>query len=266
MSVHVPGYTQTKTWTAPNHTARQLQERLNAARQRFCKKSIAWTHNLNRGQHRQDFKQDWYNHQAKQMDREFRREQAERAVREAYGIPVTRAPKEPSLLIDKLLDAVEEQNHTFAYGFDNNLSLVLSLPTAFSLGYHRSRFDPNWELGMRPKPEPKYPGLAEMKYEGDERIATDMLHRRFLGAPRVPGNDTVNWTQAAIVPQYPLDDTRLYYHDAVHRLSSTHERIIIEDLMFRTHEWDGRPCAGELAVTDEGVQLLDTALLECLDD
>ena len=45
-----------------------------------------------------------------------------------------------------------------------------------------------------------------MKYEGDERIATDKLHSRFLGAPRVEGNETVNWQHRNVIEQYPLEN------------------------------------------------------------
>lgn len=260
-----PSYSQSKKWVSPNLLGSKQQERANAARNRLCKNSIAWTPNLNREQHRQEFDQDWYHRKEKQEQREMQKQKVQRAVRETYDIAVTTTPKPTSRLIKNMKKGATLQDMDLVPAFYNNLSLVLCRPTAFSYGCSINRIDPNWELSSL-KPEPKYPSLAEMKYEGDERISTDMLHRRFLGIPRVVGNDTVNWMQATIIPQYPLDDTRINYNYAVRRVPAAHESMIVEDLMFRAHEWDGRPCAGEAAITDEGVYLLDADLMGYLDD
>ncbi|EME49014.1 hypothetical protein DOTSEDRAFT_76458 [Dothistroma septosporum NZE10] len=261
-----PSFSQSKKWVSPNLVGSKQQERANAARQRLCRNSIAWTLNLNREQHRQDFERDWHERKGKQERRELQKQRSRRAVREMYGVSVSIAPQPSSLLVDKLAAVLMRRHEELMPAFCNNLSLVLCRPTVFSHGHSIKRFDPDYELGSVPKPEAEFPGLAEMKYEGDERIATDLLHRRFMGAPRVHGNDTFNWAQAAIIPQYPLDDTRLNYQYAVHRLPNAHESIIVEETMFRAQEWDGRPCSGEPAITDEGVYLLDADLVAYLDD
>jgi hypothetical protein len=69
-------------------------------------------------------------------------------------------------------------------------------------------FTPNFEDGreqihasgleMITKEIASWPSKAEMKYEGDDRIATVEIHRRFLGAPRTEGNETVNWQQRSL--------------------------------------------------------------------
>jgi hypothetical protein len=76
-----------------------------------------------------------------------------------------------------------------------NFSAVLSMRTVFSPGFRNGKdvFAP-------------WPSRSEMKYEGDDRIATDPLHRRFLGVPRVEGNETVNWQHRNVIEQYPLED------------------------------------------------------------
>lgn len=257
-----------KTWISPNISGNKQQERAKASRIRFCKKSEAWTKDMNREQHRVDFERECEDRKEKQAHREYNKQKGQRAIREQYGIPVTTSPRPGSLLANKIESAVSDpmQNLDLVPAFYNNFSTVLCLPTAFSRGYSINRLDPNWAEGGTPKPEPRFPGIAEKQYEGDGRIATDMLHRRFLGAPRVPGNDTVNWSQASIIPQYPLDDTRLYHDIALRGMPNAHEGIVVEELMFRSYEWDGRPCAGQPAVTDEGVHLLDADLLAYLDD
>jgi hypothetical protein len=74
-------------------------------------------------------------------------------------------------------------------------SAVMCMPTVFTPTFA------NLPRILAPWPSPQ-----EMKYEGDDRISTDLLHRRFLGAPRVPGNETVNWQHRAIIMQEAMDD------------------------------------------------------------
>lgn len=80
-------------------------------------------------------------------------------------------------------------------GWKTNRSAILHFPTIFSFHYtvNKSSIAP-------------WPSAQEMKYEGDDRISTDKLHGRFLGAPRVEGNETVNWQHRAIISQEWLDD------------------------------------------------------------
>jgi hypothetical protein len=85
-----------------------------------------------------------------------------------------------------------------------------------------------------------------MKYEGDDRIATDRLHGRFLPAPRVGSDNTVTWMQRPIIWQEALENFHAYPSEV--------------DIFFRTH-W-----VAELELTDEeGRSLLGSELMDLLD-
>lgn len=119
--------------------------------------------------------------------------------------------------------------------FSTNYSNTLSWQTVFCPQYQSGREDV-----VAPWPAP-----AEMKYEGEERISTVALHRRFLGIPRVPGNETVNWQHLSAVPQYPLDNNYVI-------LSS-------DDIFFRNHYIE------QLEPSDEeGKEVLGTDIMEML--
>ena len=54
------------------------------------------------------------------------------------------------------------------------------------------------------RPEALWPCEEEMREEGNERMTSGF--RRFLGLPRIPGNDTVNWKQLKVLPMLPFDE------------------------------------------------------------
>lgn len=81
-----------------------------------------------------------------------------------------------------------------------------------------SSFDPVWECDLWGDNKPVWPSDAieeaivanwpcvqEWKYEGDDRIATDIKHLRFLPVPRKPGNPTVSWQQCSFNKQHDFD-------------------------------------------------------------
>lgn len=78
--------------------------------------------------------------------------------------------------------------------YQASYSTVLCLPTSFV---------PD-DL-VAPRVTIPWPDRTEMKYEGDERIATETIHGRFLPALRVHSNNTVNWMQRRIVRPEHLD-------------------------------------------------------------
>ena len=117
-----------------------------------------------------------------------------------------------------------------------NHSAVLSYETVFC---------PQWQQGK--ENIAPWPGKSEMKYEGDDRISTDRLHGRFPGAPRVPGNETVNWQHRAVVDQYPFDDFYYPIPNAAEILMRTHW---VEELEFSDEE-------GEKAIGKDLVDMLD---------
>lgn len=71
-------------------------------------------------------------------------------------------------------------------------SLVLARPTVFT---------PYVDEDAAPWPE-----LAQIKYEGDDRIKTDKIHGRFLPAPRNQSNATVNWMHRSLRIQKELEN------------------------------------------------------------
>lgn len=162
-------------------------KRINNSRRKIAPNSVAWEPNLDLQQHKKEYA-DW---QQAQWERNVRRHVEDTAERERLGLPRTPPAVKP------------------AFGgkvFEGNNSAVLSLKTIFAPDFANGR--EQWHNG-----EPRFitkelagwPSKLEMKYEGDERIATDKLHRRFLACPRAEGNETVNWQILPIIPQYPLD-------------------------------------------------------------
>jgi hypothetical protein len=120
--------------------------------------------------------------------------------------------------------------------FASNLSSVLCLPTIFT---------PNFELGkLHVAP---WPSRSEMKYEGDDRILTDKLHGRFPGAPRVAGNETVNWQQTKVIVQYDLEN----YHTVPSEAA----------IMLKSHFIDD----ADHATDEEAIHMIGSELLEMLD-
>jgi len=121
-------------------------------------------------------------------------------------------------------------------GFDSNLSPVLCVPTVFT---------PSYELGKLHVAQ--WPSRSEMKYEGDDRIFTDKLHGRFPGAPRVPGNETVNWQQTKVIVQYDLEN----YHTVPSEAA----------VMLKSHFID----EADHATEEEAIHMIGSELLEMLD-
>ncbi|KAK5174954.1 uncharacterized protein LTR77_000090 [Saxophila tyrrhenica] len=169
-----------RQWVNPNIKANQEKQALNRSRRRICKNSPFWSFNFDLAQHHRDW--------AAGKDREARHKataallQLESSIAAQDGDPFP-IPPPP---IRRPLDG---KSFTTAH------SNVLSLPTVFC---------PQFKLGKQE--EAPWPTKSEMKYEGDDRISTDRLHGRFPGAPRVPGNETVNWQHKAIIIQWPFDD------------------------------------------------------------
>ncbi|PNS16939.1 hypothetical protein CAC42_4903 [Sphaceloma murrayae] len=118
---------------------------------------------------------------------------------------------------------------------DPTLSVPLCLPTIWA---------PSAE-SKRPFTAP-WPSIAELKYEGDERIATSLDHRRFLPVPRFPTDvEGMGWAEVAFLPQTELD--------RVHRVEE-------EEVLFQGFEVGEREI-GE----DEGRELLGESLWACLE-
>ncbi|KAL9101053.1 MAG: hypothetical protein Q9163_003645 [Psora crenata] len=78
--------------------------------------------------------------------------------------------------------------------FGDGRSTVLCIPTMWS----------PWYTPTETRPQALWPCAEEMKEEGDERNTSKF--GRFLGLPRVPGNETVVWKQKNYLPPLPFDE------------------------------------------------------------
>lgn len=149
-------------------------------------------------------------------------EAEEMNTRLRMGIPPLFAPAPPRPAFD-------------GKNFSTNHSSVLAQKTVFCPQFREGK------VAVSP-----WPTKAEMVYEGDSRISTDQLHRRFPSLPRVQGHNTANWQQLAAIDQYPLDK--------VHVVPSS------VDVFIRWHK------IKELEFTDEqGEQRLGKDFMDMLD-
>lgn len=210
-------HSSSHTWVNPKYRENEKTRMLKAARRKFCPKSTIWTEDFDLAKH----KQEWAAGQARYLKAQKKARNPKHAASENWRNPsplsLTRPP------FDKK-------------SFSTNHSWVLCMETIFS---------PSWEKGkLNIAP---WPSKSEMKYEGDDRISTDKLHRRFLGLPRLEGNDTVNWQHRAPIAQFWFDD---FYYPLPSEC----------DIFFRSH-W----VAESEFDDEEGRKILGGELLRLLD-
>ena len=80
-----------------------------------------------------------------------------------------------------------------------------------------------------------FPGLQELKFEGNDRIASSDTHRRFLPIPRHPCNQTMSWTVRPYLKPHQFDEI-------MENHAPTEEEII-------TYDWEiGLPNDEDLQV------------------
>ncbi|KXT13633.1 hypothetical protein AC579_4976 [Pseudocercospora musae] len=221
-------HTQSSKWIAPRIVAdqaiqaqRQQQAHLNRHQGNFCPRSDTWPQDYDINTHRTFIARD-----RAAMTRHVRHRNR-RIAQERIDAGLLHEPP-----------AINPPFNLRHLNWENNFSSVLALPTIFVINQH---------LG-RTTPEAAWPEPHEQKYEGDERIATDPLHGRFLPHPRVPGNGTVNWQQRSFVPQQMLENFHYPIPDE-------------NEILLRSHRVD------ELEVSDEiGAELIGEDLMERLDE
>jgi hypothetical protein len=239
MSSAAVSYGNSKKWIAPKIQEKQRHDRLNLARNKICKDSPFWTLNFDIETHKREFS--------------ILLQTLTRLQETAPSSP----PQTPPSIVSDMTTSSTITSPTFTSstivssatfrsafsgkthegpGFISNLSPVLSLPTVFT---------PNFKLG-KPCIAP-WPSRSEMKYEGDDRIATDKLHGRFPGAPRVEGNETVNWQHRNVIEQYGLEN----YHQVPSEAA----------VMLKSHFVD----EADHTTEGEAVHMLGSELLEMLD-
>ncbi|GAB7322479.1 hypothetical protein MBLNU13_g03416t1 [Cladosporium sp. NU13] len=201
-------YGNSKKWIAPVVREKQRHEKLNQARVKICKDSPFWHHNFDLETHKREFaalqqarlgssdsssstSSGGSPHILPQMG-DLPSTPTNHSPTDSFETPHTTPPGSAYTAFSGKFSCETIETSTT---FNTNLSPVLCLPTVFT---------PNYMLG-KPFIAP-WPSRQEMKYEGDERIATDKLHSRFLGAPRVEGNETVSWQHRQVIEQYPLEN------------------------------------------------------------
>jgi hypothetical protein len=181
-------WSQSKSWTAPHVLRDQSNKRLNRARSKLCPASFAWPQNFDLAKHQAELSADQLDKEKKQLQQRIASAQA-KSVRDkdlaARGFPPPSAPS-----IDAPFRGREFTNTPL-------LSPVLSLPTVFNPTF------PSGKGHLHPAP---WPCKEEMDHEGNARIAKVRQYQRCLPPPRVPGNETVKWSEKMVIKQFALDD------------------------------------------------------------
>ena len=212
-------YSSSRSWVNPKVKENAERQKLNFARRKVCSRSPLWFQDFDLAKHRKDWEAGRSRRAEERIIRDLEVTEARQKAQN------TRFPVPPPI-------------RTAFGGKDlkTHLSPVLCMETIFC---------PNFTKGK--ENIAPWPSKAEMKYEGDDRIFTDVIHGRVLGAPRVEGNETVNWQMRAMIMQYPMDDFLYPPPDE-------------ETIMFRTW-W-----IGEYELTDEqGEEAIGKALMGMLD-
>lgn len=219
-------YGNSRTWTNPAVKAAKDKRALNNARKKLCPRSPFWDEGLDMTLHLKEIA----------------------ALVEECQKPVTLPPlSEAALQFRQQFDlpdppppppmrkAFEGKTINESPEFISNFSVVVCSRTVFTPYWQKDKYF------VAP-----WPNKQEMKYEGDDRISTDKLHGRFLGAPRMDGNETVNWQHRTMIPPWPLEN---YYHKPC-----------------ETDVWERHHHIEELQPTDEeGREALGNELFDLLD-
>lgn len=241
-------YGNSKKWIAPGVREKQRHEKLNQARTKICKDSPFWHLNFDVEVHRREFTALQQARQGSPTSSPASSSGvSSHLLSEPMGPPSTppqhshtdRSDTPPTTPPGSAYTAFSGKfGHDETSTFNTNLSAVLCLPTVFT---------PNYKSGK--EYIAPWPSRSEMKYEGDDRIATDKLHSRFLGAPRVEGNETVNWQHRNVIEQHPLEN---FYHIPT-----------ALEVLERTHHIPGLEADGESV--EDAWHLLGRELYELLD-
>lgn len=185
-------YSHSRKWVNPEVLENEKAKKLNNARFKLCPDSEAWTQDFDLEAHKKAYGKDVAKYYKKQKAR-AEKAKKEKLERELLGWPV-----DPEVKIKPPFGGKK---------FNTNFGPVLGKPTVFCPEFKTDRYKSyNPLVPKELKEVAPWPCREEQKYEGDDRISTDPLHRRYLGLPRVPGNNTVNWMQRSVIDQYPLDD------------------------------------------------------------
>ncbi|KAK3067952.1 hypothetical protein LTR53_014837, partial [Teratosphaeriaceae sp. CCFEE 6253] len=176
---------QTLTATSPAYRRTSNKLQLNESRKKICQKSPFWHEDFDLPQHQDDWRAGESRRQQARIDR-TRAEASEKArLEQGAGEPFPPLPPLRPLFNNKVLLAQP----------DGSLSAVLAQKTLFCPAWQAAKDD------FAP-----WPQKHEMDYEGESRLATDRLHRRFLPLPRVETDAGINWQHRVAIPQYAFEE------------------------------------------------------------
>ncbi|KAK1067672.1 hypothetical protein LTR74_006146 [Friedmanniomyces endolithicus] len=239
-----PRHSQSSSWQTPTYrgTGSSSKLQLNESRRKICQKSPIWHENFDLPQHRKEWKEGETRREQAAIDRTRTEQMAKANLEQESGEPFPPPRPLRPFFDDKPLLASP----------DASFSAVLTHKTIFCTTWRPAKED------VAP-----WPNKHEMDYEGDSRLATDRLHRRFLPLPRVVSDEGVNWQHRVVVPQYPFEEyysifSKPWYNPLGVNWEDVYFRMLrVEELEFTDAVTD--------AVDEDGRHAIGGALMAALD-
>ncbi|KAI4717695.1 hypothetical protein E4T48_06076 [Aureobasidium sp. EXF-10727] len=188
-------HSSTKKWKAPRVRAREEGQRKLKARKHICPESPFFTEHFNFQQH------DTKMLKEKEM-------YLERLV--PVHIPVE--PFRGKTFAPVVLEVFDED-----YQYNDSSSLegkflqtscspVLCMPTIWQRDFDQNKYFVYPANAHTTSTVALFPSIQELKFEGNDRIATSIDHRRYFSVPRHPCNQTVNWTVRPYLKPHEFDE------------------------------------------------------------
>ncbi|KAF2763814.1 hypothetical protein EJ03DRAFT_332430 [Teratosphaeria nubilosa] len=202
---------------------------LRESRKKTCPRSPFWSLDFDKQQHDRDFKQ--------QMRDEAR-------AKQVYNADWLDGGRHGTWTIEAISREPFDGQHSNSHV---SFSAVLCIPTIFCENWEEAKEYSNTDIAP-------WPYKTERDYEGDGRIATDRLHGRFPGLPRVEGAMST-WQTNAVIPQYAFDE-RYFIPQEVDMLLRIHwvEDLEFEDMQTGEVDEEGRFALGESLMEAMGLE------------
>ncbi|KAG9578917.1 hypothetical protein KCU77_g12874, partial [Aureobasidium melanogenum] len=188
-------HSSTKKWKAPRVKAREEGQRRLKGRKHLCPESPFFTEHFNFQQ------QETIMLKEKEMYLE-------------RHVPVTISVKPFGGKIFAPL-VLEVFNEDFQYSDSTSLegkflqtscSPVLCMATVWQKDVEQNKYFVYPANAHATSIVALFPGVQELKFEGNDRIASSIDHRRFLPFPRHPCNQTVNWAVRPYLKPHSFDE------------------------------------------------------------
>jgi hypothetical protein len=188
-------HSSTKKWKAPRVKAREEGQRKLKGRKHLCPESPFFTEHFN-------FQQ--------QETKMLKEKEMYLARFQPIDIPVK--PFGGKIFAPVLFEVFDED-----YPYSNSASLegkflqtscspVLCMPTIWQQDYEQNKHFVYPANAHTTSTIALFPNLQELKFEGNDRIASSEIHLRFLPVPRHPCNQTVNWTVRPYLKPHEFDE------------------------------------------------------------